>query len=396
MKDIRAITADLMWDGLSDYPVPGKTIIIEGETIQKIIPEYELDPDQLPTSITLPGVTLMPGLIDSHTHLSMDPGLDNYLDHMNDSIPELTIRAVEMMRKDLLSGITTCRCLGDKEFLDITCREAVQNKRLRGPRLLVAGKGIRALAGHGFVGYPFEGLKGVKQAVQDNILKGVDLIKFYITGTLRGDSLIPSYLTREEIRSIIDEAHKAGLRAAAHCVGGVGLDWALKAGLDTLEHGYHISDRQIESLMKSSTWTVLTPSPLLLEDRIEHLPDELIPGHKREKKEIKSNMTKLISSGVPFAVGSDGLHGKLSQEIRYLVEMGASNVTALRAATIQGARVSGIDDMTGSLEAGKKADIIAVSGNPVKDIEVLNNIVAVMKEGAWMVNPEEYATDHTI
>jgi len=306
---------------------------------------------------------------------------------MNDDVTELTLRAEAMMRKDLLAGITTCRCLGDKEYLDIACRMAVEDKRLLGPRLLVAGKGIRAPAGHGFVGYPFDGLIEIKQAIRENIDRGVDLIKFYITGTLKGESQIPSYLSREEIRTLIDGAHNAGLHAATHCVGGIGLDWALEAGLDTLEHAYHISDVQIEKLLKSSAWPVLTPSPLLLEERIDHLPEKLIPGHKQEKEEIRSRMIALISSGKPYAVGSDGMHGELSQEVAYLVEMGATNISALRAATIHGARVAGIDSKTGSLDAGKKADIIAVSGNPLKNIKALKNVRAVMKEGTWIIKP---------
>jgi len=392
MKEIRIITADLLWDGIQASPVPNGAIVIEENIIREIMPLNELPGDSSHEIIDFPGASLMPGLIDSHTHLSMDPTLDNYLDHMSDTVTELSLRAVAMMKKDLLAGITTCRCLGDKEFLDIVCRKAVEEKRLSGPRLLVAGKGIRAPGGHGFVGYPFDGPTEIQDAVRENISRGVDLIKFYITGTLKGKGKIPSYLTKEEIKVLIDEAHISGLKTASHCVGGEGLGWALDAGLDSLEHAYHISDAQIDTLAKSSTWPVLTPSPLVLEERIDHLPQALIHGHKKERHEIMSRMMALISSGIPYAVGSDGMHGELSEEIRYLVEMGASNIDALQAATINGAKVAGIEEQTGSLEVGKKADIIAVSGNPLKNIKALKKVKAVMKEGEWIAKPVEPET----
>jgi len=396
MVKTRVIKADFLWNGLDDHLMPGGAVVIDDNIIKEVLPYKELNPEFYHQVIEIQGATLMPGLIDSHTHLSMDPTLENYLDHMGDSIAELTLRAINMMQKDLQAGITSCRCLGDKEFLDIACRKAVGEKRLAGPRLLVAGKGIRASEGHGFVGYPFDGLADIKNALKENISRGVDLIKFYITGTLKGDGQITSYLKRDEIQYLIDEAHKNGLRTASHCVGGIGLDWALEAGLDSLEHAYHISDSQIENLTKSSTWTVLTPSPLLREERIDHLPAKLIPGHKQEKEEIMSRMMAIISSGVPCAVGSDGMHGELSEEIGYLVEMGATNVSALKSATIHGARVAGIDRITGSLETGKKADIIAVSGNPLKDIKVLKQVKAVMKEGTWIIKPENPVLDNNL
>jgi imidazolonepropionase-like amidohydrolase len=389
MIEPKVLTADYLWDGINDHLIPKGAVLIENNIITMVLPYKDLSPDFNCEIIDFKDATLMPGLIDSHTHLSMDPTLENYLDHMEDNVAELTIRAVNMMEKDLKAGITSCRCLGDKEYLDIACRKAVENKQLPGPRLLVAGKGIRATAGHGFVGYPHDGLRSMQQSVKENISKGVDLIKFYITGTLKGDGQIPSFLSREEIQGLIDEAHKGGLRSAAHCVGGIGLDWALEAGLDSLEHAYHISDTQIEMLAKSTTWPVLTPSPLLMEERIDHLPVELISGHKKEKEEIKSRMNALISSGIPYAIGSDGMHAELSTEIAYLVEMGATNVSALKAATIHGAKVAGIESVTGSLEAGKKADIIAVSGNPLENIKVLKKLKAVMMDGEWIIKPEE-------
>jgi imidazolonepropionase-like amidohydrolase len=164
-------------------------------------------------------------------------------------------------------------------------------------------------------------------------------------------------------------------------VGGEGLDWALEFGLDTLEHAYHISDDQIQHLLRSDTFLVLTPSPILNSERINNLPANLIQGHLNEQMEIRERMASMVNSGIPFAVGTDGMHGGLSRELEYLVDMGASNYAAMRAATIQGAIVSGIDSLKGSLEPGKQADVIAVQGNPLVDIHAMKHVLAIFKNG---------------
>jgi len=198
--------------------------------------------------------TLLPGLIDCHNHLSLDPTLDNYLHRMNDPLPELTIRAVNSMKVDLMAGVTTSRCLGDKGFLDIACRKASAAGTLLGPRLLVATRGIRAPHGHGFVGYPFGGVEQIRIAVRENLQAGADLIKVYITGTLRGPRKILHFYSREEIQAVVDEAHRIGVPVATHCIGGPGLRLALETGIDVIEHGYFMTDEEIELLGKYDRW----------------------------------------------------------------------------------------------------------------------------------------------
>ena len=389
MKYATIIKGSFLWDGIRDALIPDGAVLVENGRIKAVGPSRDilaLPHDEL---CDWPDVTIMPGLIDSHTHLSMDATMENYLDHMSDSVAQLTLRATAMMRKDLLAGITTCRCLGDKEFLDIACRTAVNQGLVMGPRVLVATRGIRAPQGHGFVGYPFNGPDEIRKAIRENIERGADLIKIYITGTLKGDGKLPSYLSREEIKLAIDEAHRGGLPIASHCVGGIGLDWALEFGLDTLEHAYHITDEQIEKLAASNTRLVLTPSPLLTEERVRHLPTALIQGHLDERDMIFNCMAAAVASGIPFAVGTDGVHGELAQEVKYLVDLGASNYEALKAATIFGAKACGIDKETGSLEVGKSADIIAVKGNPLKDVGVLWHPAAVIKMGEIVFAPEK-------
>jgi imidazolonepropionase-like amidohydrolase len=325
--------------------------------------------------------TLLPGLIDCHNHLSLDPTLDNYLHRMNDPLPELTIRAVNSMKVDLMAGVTTSRCLGDKGFLDIACRKASAAGTLLGPRLLVATRGIRAQHGHGFVGYPFGGVEQIRSAVRENLQAGADLIKVYITGTLRGPRQILHFYSREEIQVAVDEAHRVGVPVATHCIGGPGLRLALETEIDVIEHGYFVTDEEIESLLKYDRWLVMTPSIFFTDARIRTLPPDLIDGHLRQREEVRNRLAAAIRAGVKYAVGTDGMHGGLAREIAYLVEMGATPAAALQAATADAAKVCGLADRTGTLQKGKLADCIGVEGNPLEDPGALERVRTVILEG---------------
>jgi imidazolonepropionase-like amidohydrolase len=242
------VRGKILIDGLGSPPVEQGCVIIEGEKIFAVGREERMKIEGVNRTIDCSDQTLLPGLIDCHNHLSLDPTLDNYLYRMNDSIPELTLRATATMAVDLQSGVTTSRCLGDKGFLDVECKKAVNSGLVPGPRLLIATRGIRAFHGHGFVGYPFGGVEQIRTAVRENLSAGADLIKIYITGTLRDPKGIPSYFSKEEIQTAVDEAHRVGIPVATHCIGGVGLEWALETGIDTIEHGYFLTSGQIGEL----------------------------------------------------------------------------------------------------------------------------------------------------
>jgi imidazolonepropionase-like amidohydrolase len=300
---------------------------------------------------------------------------------MADPIPALTLRACETMKIDLRSGVTTSRCLGDKGFLDVECKKAVAEGRIEGPRLLIATRGIRAFHGHGFVGYPFGGIDQIQASVRENLSAGADLIKIYITGTLRGPKGIPSYFSKEEIHVLVDEAHRVGIPVATHCIGGVGLEWALEMGIDTIEHGYFLTDREIDLLARSDSWLVMTPSIFFTEARIRTLPSPLIEGHLQQRDEVGQRMTASIKAGVKFVIGTDGMHGGLAQEAKYLVDFGATPSQALMAATRYAARVCGLEESIGTLEPGKYGDIIGVKGNPLENIAALKRVKTVISRG---------------
>lgn len=357
------------------------TVLIEGGKIVALGQEAESRAEQVEHIMNCRDQTLLPGLIDCHNHLSLDPTIENYLYRMNDSIPELTIRATLTMPVDLKSGVTTSRCLGDKGFLDIDCKKAVTSGLITGPRLLVATRGIRAPHGHGFVGYPFGGVEQIRLAVRENLAAGADLIKIYITGTLRPPNGIHSYFSREEIQVAVDEAHRVGAPVAAHCIGGIGLKWALEAGIDVIEHGYFIDEEEIELLLRSGKWLVMTPSIFYTDARIQTLPSNLIDGHYKQRHEVAESMAAAIKAGVKYAVGTDGMHGGMAQELKYLTGFGASPADALKAATLNAARVCHMEDSIGALEPGKSADLIGVEGDPLKDIEALKKVKTVILQG---------------
>ena len=363
-------------------PIEGGAVLIENDQIAAVGKSADFTVDADTEVIDCSGQVLMPGLIDCHNHLSLDTRLKDHLLRMNDPLPELTLRAVETMKIDLLSGVTTSRCCGDKEFLDITCKKAVEAGRFQGPRLLAATRGIRALHGHGFVGYPFDGLEPIRSAVRENLLAGADLIKIYITGTLKGDGKIPSFFTKSEINLAVQEARRNGVRAATHCIGGQGMDWALEIGIDSIEHAYFITDAQIERCLNSDCWLVMTPSPFFSEDRIEALHTAALKdGFRRERDLAAERMGAAIRGGVKYAVGTDGRHGGMAQEAKFIVEMGASAEEVLIAATQNGAKVCGLEGRVGTLAPGMLADIIGVKGNPLEDIGALEKVETVIQGG---------------
>ena len=377
----RIIQADLLLGMAGKPPIEGGAVLIENDQISAVgkFADFTVDADTEVIDCT--GQVLMPGLIDCHNHLSLDTRLENYLLRMKDSIPELTLRAVETMMIDLKAGVTTSRCLGDKEFLDISCRKAVEDGRLKGPRLIVATRGIRASHGHGYVGYPFNGPESIREAVRENLLAGAELIKIYITGTLKGPGEIVSYLSKSEISLAVEEANRVGVKTATHCIGGQGLDWAVEIGIDSIEHAYFISDRQIDLLGRSDSRLVLTPSLFLAEERIEILPQGLADEFRRERDLVGECMAAVIKSGLNYAVGTDGMHGGLVKEMAILVDLGASPRDVLKAATAYGSQVCGLEDEIGTLEPGKSADLIGVKGNPLEDIRSLENIETVILKG---------------
>ncbi len=372
------IRGRLVIDGLGSPPIERGAILIEGERILGVGKEEEFKGAANIHVMDCSGQTLLPGFIDCHNHLSLDPRLENYLYRMADPIPTLTLRACESMKIDLRSGVTTSRCLGDKGFLDLECKKAVSEGSIEGPRLLIATRGIRALHGHGFVGYPFSGVEQVRGAVRENLAAGADVIKIFITGTLRDPRGIPSFFSKEEIQAAVDEAHRVGIPVATHCIGGVGLEWALELGIDTIEHGYFLTDKEIELLSKSHSWLVMTPSIFFTDARIRTLPPHLIEGHLQQRDEVGQRMKAAIRAGVKFAVGTDAMHGGLAQEMKYLVDFGATPGQALMAATYHAARVCRFEDSIGTLELGKFADIIGVEGNPLEDIGALKRVKTVI------------------
>lgn len=375
------IRGGLVIDGTGKAPIEKGAILVEGQRITGVGREEEFKGRACVNVLDCSDQTLLPGLIDCHNHLSLDPKLENYLYRMKDPISALTLRASESMRTDLRSGVTTARCMGDKGFLDVECKKAVAEGYIEGPSLIVATRGIRAFHGHGFVGYPFGGVEQIRTAVRENLAAGADLVKIYVTGTLRGSEGLPSYFSKEEIQTAVDEAHRVGIPVATHCVGGIGLEWALEAGIDVIEHGYFMTDREIDLLIRSGRWLVMTPSVFFTDARIRTLPPHLIEGHLQQREEVGQRMRAAIQAGVKFAVGTDGMHGGLAQEVQYLVDFGVAPAQALMVATRNASVVCGLAERVGTLEPGKIGDIIGVKGNPLVDMSALKRVETVISRG---------------
>lgn len=323
---------------------------------------------------------LMPGLVDCHAHMALDAGIHNWPALVADAEAEHVLRALAAMKADLYSGVTTARYMGDKYFVDVALRRALEKGSVVGPRAIICTRGIKASHAHGLVGYGVDGVEERRKFVRENIRAGTDWVKLFITDTVLRPVLY-CYPTREEIRVAVEEAHNVGKPVAAHVAGGIGWDVCIEEGVDTFEHGYFATQKQLDALAEAERWLDITPTPIMSEYYAERCAPGMAQGFIDSRGALAESMRLAVRSGVKYAVGSDGLHGALVNDVQYLVDFGATRAEALRAATIRGAELCRVADVTGSLEVGKSADIIGMDGNPLEDIGAVKKVNMVVRQG---------------
>jgi imidazolonepropionase-like amidohydrolase len=374
-----------------------ETIVVVGDLIQSIGPTASVQTQPGDVIVDLSGMTVMPGLIDVHTHLTMNTDFDPYRELISTDAKE-AINGVVNARATLLAGFTSVRNVGASGYTDVDLRDAIDAGQIAGPHMLVSGPALGITGGHcdenllpvqyHVVGEGVaDGIAAVQQKVRQNIKYGADLIKICATGGVlsKGDDPQASQYTLEEMQAIVADAHRLGRKVAAHAHGAQGILWATQAGVDSIEHGSYIDDGSIAEMKKRGTYLVPT---LYLEDwQIEkgHLPAFYHQKMVAVSAVAKGNIKRAMQAGVKIALGTDAAvypHGLNAHELDvYVNQMGMAPLAALQSATINAADLMGWSTKTGTLEAGKWADIIAVEKNPLEDVRVLEDVKFVMKAG---------------
>ena len=323
---------------------------------------------------------IMPGLIDCHTHVDWDCTIPNYVEESQGCEARLALIGQRNMELDLSTGVTSARYMGGHYYLDVDFREYVRSGFIRGPKVKASGIGMRSSAGHGYIGIATDGETAIIATVRQNLLRGVDWMKFYSTGShLNAKGFPSSFYTRHETELIIDQAHRSGVPVTAHCVGGQGMSDAIDCGIDCLEHCYFATDEHIERMLQKNTHVCLTMSEYFTDK--QYMPTIMAEKFKRYRDIVHERMQALITSGVPYVLGTDGMHGCLWREAVYLVEHGASNLDAVRALTVDGAKLLGVLDTTGSIAKGKAADLVVLDGDPMRDVSAIGRVKAVYQDG---------------
>jgi len=391
------VRAGHLLDVKSGKLLDSQTIVVVGETIQSIAPTAQVQAQPGDTVIDLGGMTVLPGLIDVHTHLTMNTDFDPYHELTSTDAKE-AINGVVNAKTTLMAGFTSVRNVGAGGYTDVDLRDAVNSGQVPGPHMLVSGPAMGITGGHcdenllpiqyHVIGDGVaDGIAEVQHKVRQNIKYGADLIKICATGGVlsKGDDPQASQYTLEEMQAIVADAHRLGRKVAAHAHGAQGILWATEAGVDSIEHGSYIDDASIAAMKQRGTYLVPT---LYLEDWM--LEKGNLPAFYHQKMVdvsavAKGNIKRAMQAGVKIALGTDAAvypHGLNAHELDvYVNQLGMAPLAALQAATVNAADLMGWSAKTGSLEAGKWADIIAVDTNPLDDVRVLQNVKFVMKAG---------------
>jgi imidazolonepropionase-like amidohydrolase len=365
--------------------------------------------------IDLGDATLLPGFMDAHTHLTFPYTADyrqQELDNFKKTTAEKAIESTVNARLTLMAGFTTVRDVGSGDYMDVGLRNAIASGKVPGPRMLVAVHSLGSTGGHcdDAAGYKFN-LFGRESGIQDgvintpdearaavrfNIKYGADVIKTCATGGVLSlaDDVDTPQLTQAELDAMISEAHALRRKVAAHAHGAEGAKRAVRAGIDSIEHGSFLDDEALDLMKSRGTYYVPTLMAIQgVKETLEkgYLPPQIAVKGRAAIAALDTTVKKAITKGVKIAVGTDAAvypHGRNAGEFVQLVRLGMKPIDALKAGTSVDAQLLGLSERTGMLAAGKLADIVAVPGNPLEDIRVVERVKFVMKEGVVFKNEQ--------
>ncbi|MEM7053822.1 MAG: amidohydrolase family protein [Pseudomonadota bacterium] len=355
--------------------------------------------------IDLSELTCLPGLMDMHTHLTFESSPTRYVERFTKNEADVALKSTEYARKTLMAGFTTVRDLGDAFNASIALRNAINNGVIVGPRIYTSGKSLATTGGHAdptngwradLMGDPgphegvLNGVAEARAAVRQRYKDGADLIKITATGgvlSVAKNGLNPQF-TEQEVAAVIETAADYDMHVAAHAHGIEGMRRAIEAGIHSIEHGTMMNEEIMQLMIEREVWyvpTILAGNFVAEKAEIEGFYPEVIrPKARLIGPLIQATFGRAHAAGVKIAFGTDcGVcyHGDNAREFALMVEAGMSEADALRSATINTSKLLGIEDNAGTLETGKWADVIAVAGNPLEQIDTLNNMQFVMKAG---------------
>lgn len=393
------MTAVLRNVTLLDVPtgslVEKANIIYAGDTIVDILPNNQALPIAEYQQLDFTGCFALPGLIDLHTHLIWSAGNDPVQTVDAEGIPCSLLHAAFNARKTLEAGITCVRDLGSNENSTLTLADAVSKGYLPGPRIISSGCTLIMTGGHDpFWGIQCDGPMELTKAVRKQIYLGAKVIKISATGGVYGrqdgEEVGQEELTMEEIRTVCDEAHRFGLRVAAHAISAAGIWNCIEAGVDTIEHGHFLTEpAMVKMIEKDMVWV---PTLYVYRQIAEgkNLPIYAVDKAKRIVDIHRAAFKTALQMGVAIAAGSDAgspntPHGSLIEELEYMVDYGSSPLQAINSATLTAAKALGMEKEIGSLSVGKKADIVVFKKNPLEDISNLRTIQCVIKDGKRVI-----------
>jgi imidazolonepropionase-like amidohydrolase len=398
---VTVVKAARLIDGRGGPPIGPVMVRIEGDRIAEVAGSLAV-----PTGarvIDLGGATLLPGLIDLHTHLT-----DRYGVHWEEALttttpPEAALWGARNARDTLQAGFTTCRDMGPSwPYVDVALRDAIDQGAVPGPRLAVAGNYVSSTGGAGdarqfsiYVEVPIvrnlaDGPEEVTKVVRTNFKNGADFIKILATGAVLSKGISPSaqQYSDAEILAAVTEANRWGRQVAAHAHGAAGIKAAIRAGVRTVDHGSYLDDEAIVLLKQGNRRTFYVPtlytSEAILGGEGAHIPASEIERERQIRDVQYAGFRRALAAGIPIGFATDSAvipHGKNAHELTIRVGFGESSMSALTAATSLNAEILGWSDRVGSIEKGKFADLVAVAGDPLKDITEMERVRFVMKGG---------------